>query len=827
VDEFDTVASPSELIGCGTDMRTNSDKANNTDAKNTQESARTQSNAQEPIPPSPHDPHLGAESLRTGEGLPAPETEDILPSDQTNLVGHLRAAQERAEVAEQSLHQREAIFAAVADALVIYDETGHLMEWNAAVATLFEFDRMTGFPELPVDVRAGNLNVCDEQGRPIAPENLPVMRAIHGETLTGAHSVDLTITTPSGRIKNVSASASPLRDTHGQIVGAVALFRDVTERRTLERQARWQASMLEQAHDTIFMWELGGPIVYWNAGAEQTYGFTKEEAIGQISHDLLRTLHPIARSDFEQMLASVGEWTGELTHTTRDGRQVVVLSRQQLMPEASGRCYVLETSRDITERKQLEVRTREALDALLAMAETLVLSPNDALQTNDALQSGASSRSEAVKDPSHGRRSAVAQRLASLTCEVLGCRRVGITLVDPDTRLLHAVAVVGLLPDQERQWWIEQEEAEQRGVRFGDGPDGASGTDAAQREQLAYFEAGGIIMLDLTRPPYDAIPNPYGVTTSLFAPMRVESSLVGILSLDYGGPPHTFTTDEQELAGALAKVAALVLERERLLRETMAARARAFGAEEAQRRQEDFLNLVTHELLTPLTGLQLTLQLALRRAAQLSPEVQRPTQLLTLLERSDGQAARLRRMVNDLVDAARIQVNKLVVVPTHQPLAELLALVRDRSEELKHAHPTRAIQVQMLSVVAVESLFIDMDNDRIGQVLTNYLTNAARYSSEDRPIAVTVRVEAHQVRVEVQDEGPGLSAQDQTQIWERFHQAADVVAHGSGGVGLGLGLHISRSLVERHGGRVGVSSKKGRGSTFWFSLPLSQDQSSP
>jgi PAS domain S-box-containing protein len=803
---------------------------NNDDAPHMQDTARNQSNAQKTTRPSPHEPRLGAESLRTGEGLPLPasESESMLPSDPANLVGHLREAQERAEVAEQSLHQREAIFAAVADALVIYDETGRLMEWNAAVATLFEFDHMPEFTEMPLEVRMGHLHVRDEQGRPIAPENSPIMRAIHGETLTGPHSLDLTITTPSGRVKYVSASASPRRDATGRVVGAVALFRDVTERRMLEQRARWQASMLEQAHDAIFMWELGGSIVYWNAGAEQTYGYSKAEAIGQISHDLLRTLHPIARSDLEQMLASEGEWTGELTHTTRDGRQVVVLSRQQLVTEANGRAYVLETSRDITERKQLEVRTRAALDALLAMAETLVLPPNDAV-SNNALQGEESSRSDAekdpVNDPSHGRRSAVAQRLASLTCDVLGCRRVGITLLDPDTRLLHAVAVVGLPPDQERQWWVEQAGVEQRGVRFGEGPDGATGTDAAQREQLAHFEAGGIIVLDMTRPPYDALPNPYGVTTSLFAPMRVESSLIGILSLDYGGPPHTFTTDEQELAGALAKVAALALERERLLRETMAARARAFGAEEAQRRQVDFLNLVTHEILTPLTGLLLTLQLARRRAEQLSPEALRLTQLLTVLERSASQGARLKRMVDDLVDAARIQANKLVVVRTHQPLAELLALVRDRCEELKHAHPTRDIQVQMPSVLAVDSLFIALDPDRIGQVLTNLLTNAAKYSAEDRPIAVTVRVEANQVRVELRDEGPGLSAQDQTQIWERFHQATGVVAHSNGGAGLGLGLHISRSLVESHGGRVGVTSKTGRGSMFWFSLPLSQDQS--
>jgi len=116
---------------------------------------------------------------------------------------------------------------------------------------------------------------------------------------------------------------------------------------------------------------------------------------------------------------------------------------------------------------------------------------------------------------------------------------------------------------------------------------------------------------------------------------------------------------------------------------------------------------------------------------------------------------------------------------------------------------------------------LSLDAGRIGQVLTNFLTNALKYSPEDKPIVVSVRNEGALVRVAVRDEGPGLPPEEQERIWERFHQAAGVEAIGGMGVGLGLGLFISRSLIDRHGGELGVESVVGKGSTFWFTLPLS------
>jgi signal transduction histidine kinase len=112
---------------------------------------------------------------------------------------------------------------------------------------------------------------------------------------------------------------------------------------------------------------------------------------------------------------------------------------------------------------------------------------------------------------------------------------------------------------------------------------------------------------------------------------------------------------------------------------------------------------------------------------------------------------------------------------------------------------------------------------RIEQVVTNYLTNALKYSPADRPVEVGVEVEPgkQQVRVWVRDQGPGLPLAEQGRIWERFHRVQGVEVQSGTGVGLGLGLYICRMIVERHHGQVGVQSASGQGATFWFTLPLS------
>jgi PAS domain S-box-containing protein len=138
----------------------------------------------------------------------------------------------------------------------------------------------------------------------------------------------------------------------------VTIVEDISARKHAEELLRRQADLLDQSHDAIFTWKLGGGITYWSRGAETLYGFKREEAIGRSSHELLQTSAGIPPREIEAHIARQGSWYGELIHTTRDGREITVESRH-VRVSYNGETYALETNRDITARKRAEEELRK------------------------------------------------------------------------------------------------------------------------------------------------------------------------------------------------------------------------------------------------------------------------------------------------------------------------------------------------------------------------------------------------------------------------------------------------------------------------------------
>jgi PAS domain S-box-containing protein len=117
----------------------------------------------------------------------------------------------------------------------------------------------------------------------------------------------------------------------------------------------WHSDLLEHTHDAIIIWEMdGGGILYWNQAAERLYGYSRDEAYGKVTHDLLHTVTIKPVKELETLLARYGVWVGELRHTTRDHRRITVEGRLSLMSQRNGRWLVLEVNRDMTDRKQAE-----------------------------------------------------------------------------------------------------------------------------------------------------------------------------------------------------------------------------------------------------------------------------------------------------------------------------------------------------------------------------------------------------------------------------------------------------------------------------------------
>jgi signal transduction histidine kinase len=326
----------------------------------------------------------------------------------------------------------------------------------------------------------------------------------------------------------------------------------------------------------------------------------------------------------------------------------------------------------------------------------------------------------------------------------------------------------------------------------------------------------------MTLPFYTCVL-PYYVRTVLVAPICVEKRLVGVLCVDDGSRGHTYTSHEMTLMRTIAGLAALILARAQLQREHAEARANELALREAHRRMEEFLSIICHELKTPLTVMRGSLQLAERKVkrlvsseALLPDEMRRFAPILTLLERARNQVGIQDRLVNDLLDVSRIQAQTLqqLMAPCN-----LVSIVQEAVEDQRQVVPARAIH---LETPVGKDVPVYGDADRLVQVVTNYLTNALKYSSADRPVEVRLRVEGQIAQVSVRDEGPGLPSAEHERIWERFYRVPGIEVQSGPGGGLGVGLYVCRTIIERHGGQVGVDSRPGEGSTFWFTLPLAK-----
>jgi signal transduction histidine kinase len=247
---------------------------------------------------------------------------------------------------------------------------------------------------------------------------------------------------------------------------------------------------------------------------------------------------------------------------------------------------------------------------------------------------------------------------------------------------------------------------------------------------------------------------------------------------------------------------------------------------ELERKKDEFICMASHELRTPLTSIKGNLQLSRRRLQQLfhndngafASESQAALEYFTQWnERALRQVNVESRLINDLLDASRIQTDSLRVTLERNNLVQI---VREAVGDAQAGAYTRIIHLELPEQLEIPVL---ADSVRISQVVTNYLANALKYSGENDPITVGLALAGDEARVWVKDVGPGIAPEALGYIWDRFRQVGSFVDYTRLGGGLGLGLYINHALIQLHGGRSGVESIRGKGSTFWFTLPLARE----
>jgi signal transduction histidine kinase len=229
---------------------------------------------------------------------------------------------------------------------------------------------------------------------------------------------------------------------------------------------------------------------------------------------------------------------------------------------------------------------------------------------------------------------------------------------------------------------------------------------------------------------------------------------------------------------------------------------------EVERRKDGFLSTVSHELRTPLTSIRGSLGLLASGAVgALSDEV---VEIVTIAERN---AVRLMALINDILDFERLETGTIELQFALVPVESIL---RRAMESLPAFGQQPSITVEAPEVSPV----IWADADRIVQVVVNLLSNAVKFSPPDGVVTIGVGLRERSVEFRVTDRGRGVPVADRGAIFERFRQVETSDAREKGGTGLGLA--ICKSIIEQHGGTIGVESEGGSGSTFWFRVATSQ-----
>lgn len=574
---------------------------------------------------------------------------------------------------------------------------------------------------------------------------------------------------------------------------ALLTQRDQAEQAMRESEARFRA-VFEGAPFGIAVADMQGRILTANRALQSILGYTEDEMRGRVI--LAELAHPEdAEAGFHAFMALAQgrseRYELEQRFFSRDGRLIWAHLAMALVRDAEGQPqFAIGMGQDITERKQAEAERLQLLREQAARAEA------EAAQERLGFLAEVSARLSSSLDYSTTLKQvaqAVVPRMADW---------VTLNLVDEQGEL-HAVASGHTNAEREELARVMRERYPR-----------AREEEASPVLQVLRSGKPRLIAevsLDTLRAiSRDAehlrLWQALAPRSVIIVPLPGQRGVLGTLSLlTTADSERRYTSADVALAEDLGRRAALAVENARLYAEAQTA---IHTAEEAVRAREEFLSVAAHELKTPVTSMRGFTQLTLR-ALEHDRELDRD-RLHHALTVVNQQSDKLRRLVAQLLDISRIQSGRLQL---ELRTVDLSQLIREIVTGMEHQTQHHTLRVNI-----PEQQEISVDPLRLEQVLTNLLDNAIKYSPQGGPIDIDAySVDADHVRVSVRDHGPGIRPEHRAHIFERFYQAGDDAEHAAG---MGLGLYISREIVELHGGSIEADFPDDGGARFLITLPL-------
>ena len=561
-----------------------------------------------------------------------------------------------------------------------------------------------------------------------------------------------------------------ITEQHKEILSVIAIqVSSAIERFLAEREIQKFKLGMDRSDNAVFITDVEGTIQYANPAFENVYGFSVEEAIGKTPRILKSGVIPDEQyKSFWETLLSGGTVSGEIVNKTKDGHLIPIAGTNSPILDESGKIIgFLAVHQDITERKLSEETLKRRNDYLAASSEIgrLVTSTLD-LNT-------------------------IFTRTVNLISERFGFYYAAIYIIEEtgfNAILREATGEAG-------------EKMKAQGYSIVVGSHSVVGKVAESMEPTLVNDTD-------FEPLY--IPNPFLLDTrsEVAIPLRIGSRVVGVIDIQ-STQVQAFTQDDLSVLQSLADQVAVAIDNARSYE---LSQQLIKDLREVDQLKSQFLANMSHELRTPLNSIIGFSRVILKGIDGPVSDMQQ--QDLTAIYNS-GQ--HLLGLINDILDLARIEAGKMELNFEEVHLADMTTSVMSTAKGLVKEKPIQLVQRIPQTMPTVRG-----DTMRVRQVLLNLISNASKFTDQGS-ITVETSVQKSptgkmEALISVIDTGPGISIEDQKKLFQAFSQVDGSATRKSGGSG--LGLSICANLVQLHGGRIGVHSTVGAGSTFWFTLPL-------
>ncbi|MEG4998962.1 PAS domain S-box protein [Microcoleus sp. B4-D4] len=737
---------------------------------------------------------------------------------------------------EEALRERNALLNSILestpDIIVVKDREGRYVAMNSNLANFLgkPIEEIIGKDDLEL--------MSADSARELMAKDRQVMAA----GITETYEEDVSQGETSATFFTTKA---PWRDANGNILGIIATTRDISDRKKVEQTLRQTLEILDLASDSIIIRDMDDRIIYWNQGAEKLYNGTKTEVAGEYIHAFLETIFPKPLETLLPEFFEHGSWEGELHHTTRDDRHIIVASRWTLQRDAEGKpCAQLEINTDITDRKQAEdaiKQSEERYRSLIAATSQMVWITDAEGRCPDIPSLRAYTGQTEAEVVGFGWLDAIhpddGERTAQVWMEAVQTKSLyeieyQIRGADGNYRYFQARAVPILNEDGNVREWVGT---------CTDIHDRKQAEDAIKQSEERYrsliVATSQIVWTADAEGKCPDLPSWRAYTG------QTEAEVVGFGWLDAIHPDDGERTAqvwmeaaqtrslydiEYRLRGADGNyryfqvrgvpilnedgslrewVGTCIDIHDRKQTEIVQAKARE-AAEAASRAKSEFLANMSHELRTPLNGIMGYAQI-LQRSKVLKEEERSRIDIIYQC------GSHLLTLINDILDLSKIEAQKVELMPTdfHFP-----AFLQGVAEMCRIRAEIKGINFHFPSSPELP-IGIRADEKRLRQVLINLLSNAIKFTDEGTVTFIVSFATEGKIRFEIRDTGTGI-AQDQLQaIFQPFEQVGDRRRQTEG---TGLGLAISKRIVELMGSTIEVQSEMNVGSIFWFDVNLSQ-----